>query len=135
MPPHTTNSRGFGHEFGRFDPRHDFAFRHHDLNQFRDRDFNRDDRFRNRDFDRDDGFEATILITIVMTSSVLISLRLASLGGTPTLTTTTPITTTHTITPSMTTDQLTITSIGTIWLSPSNRNLHGAAITRERLTV
>ena len=69
-----------------------------------------------------------VSFTIVMTSSVLISLRLASLGGTPTTTTT------LTIIPIMTTDQLTITSIGTIWLCRSNRNLHGAVITRARLT-
>ena len=30
MPPHISSGRGFGHEFGRFDHRHDFAFRHHD---------------------------------------------------------------------------------------------------------
>ena len=44
MPPHISSGRGFGHEFGRFDHRHDFAFRHHD-DRFRDRDFDRDDRF------------------------------------------------------------------------------------------
>jgi hypothetical protein len=72
MPPHISSGRGFGHEFGRFDHRHDFAFRHHDFERFRDRDFHRDDRFfehrhhfafhhdgdrfRDRDFDRDDRF-------------------------------------------------------------------------------
>lgn len=45
MPPHISSSRGFGHEFGRFDHRHDFTFRHHDFDRFRDRDFDRDDRF------------------------------------------------------------------------------------------
>jgi len=45
MPPHISSSRGFAHEFGRFDHRHDFAFRHHDFDRFRDRDFDRDDRF------------------------------------------------------------------------------------------
>ncbi len=55
MVPHFSSGRGFGHEFGRFDHRHDFAFRHHD-DRFRDRDFDRDDRFRHRDFDRDDRF-------------------------------------------------------------------------------
>ena len=62
--------------------------------------------------------------------SVLISFRLASLGGTPTPT----ITTTRTIIPIMTMDRLTITSIGTIWLCQSNRNLPGAAITTALLT-
>jgi hypothetical protein len=94
MPPHISSGRGFGHEFGRFDHRHDVAFRHHDFDRFRDRDFDRDDRS----------------FTTVISSSVLISLRLASLGGTPTTTTT------RTIIPTMTTDRLTITSIGTIWL-------------------
>ena len=45
MPPHISSGRGFGHEFGPFDHRHDFAFRHHDFDRFRDRDFDRDDRF------------------------------------------------------------------------------------------
>jgi hypothetical protein len=45
MPPHISSGRGFGHEFGRFDHRHNFAFRHHDFDRFRDRDFDRDDRF------------------------------------------------------------------------------------------
>jgi hypothetical protein len=45
MPPHISSGRGFGHEFGRFDHRHDVAFRHHDFDRFRDRDFDRDDRF------------------------------------------------------------------------------------------
>jgi hypothetical protein len=50
MAPHFSSGRGFGHgrfghEFGRFDHRHDFAFRHHDFDRFRDRDFDRDDRF------------------------------------------------------------------------------------------
>ena len=45
MPPHIYSGRGFGHEFGPFDHRHDFAFRHHDFDRFRDRDFDRDDRF------------------------------------------------------------------------------------------
>src|SRR6266478_5869784 len=45
MAPHISSGRGFGHEFGRFDHRHDFAFRHHDFDRFRDRDFDRDDRF------------------------------------------------------------------------------------------
>ena len=73
MPPHISSGRGFGHEFGRFDHRHDFAFRHNDFDRFRGRDFDRDDRFfhhrhdfalrhhdfdrfRDRDFDRDDRF-------------------------------------------------------------------------------
>jgi hypothetical protein len=43
--PHFSGSRGPGHTFDHFDHRHDFAFRHHDF-----------DHFRNRDFDRDDGF-------------------------------------------------------------------------------
>jgi hypothetical protein len=45
MAPHISSGHGFGHEFGRFDHRHDFAFRHHDFDRFRDRDFDRDDRF------------------------------------------------------------------------------------------
>jgi hypothetical protein len=52
MPPHITSSRGFGHKSGRFDHRHDFAFRNHDFDQFRDR----DGRFRDRDSDRNDRF-------------------------------------------------------------------------------
>lgn len=56
MPPHSTSGRGFGQEFGRFDHRHDFAFRHHDFDQFRVRDSERGDRFRDRDSDRDDRF-------------------------------------------------------------------------------
>jgi hypothetical protein len=52
MPPHITSSRGLGHKSGRFDHRHDFAFRNHDFDQFRDR----DDRFRDRDSDRNDRF-------------------------------------------------------------------------------
>jgi hypothetical protein len=71
MAPHISSGHGFGHEFGRFDHRHDFAFRH-DGDHFRDRDFDRHDRFfdhrhdfafrhdgdhfRDRDFDRDDRF-------------------------------------------------------------------------------
>lgn len=74
----------FGHESGRFDHRHDFAFRHHDFDQFRDRDFDRDDRFRDRDSDRDDRF-----FHHRHDFFGWISLRLASLGGTPTPTTTT----------------------------------------------
>ena len=57
------SSRGFGHEFGRFD----FAFRHHDFERFRDRNFDRDNRFRNRDSDRGDPSDITILVAIVMT--------------------------------------------------------------------
>ena len=45
MAPHISSGHGFGHEFGRFDHRHDFAFRHRDFDRFRDRDFDRDDRF------------------------------------------------------------------------------------------
>src|SRR3984893_16873095 len=44
MPPQISSGHGFGHEFGRFDHRHNFAF-HHDGDRFRDRDFHRDDRF------------------------------------------------------------------------------------------
>jgi hypothetical protein len=49
--PHFSGGRGFGHGFGRFDHRHDFAFRHHDFDRFRHHGFDRD-----RDFDRDDRF-------------------------------------------------------------------------------
>jgi hypothetical protein len=45
MAPHFSGGRGLGHGFGRFDHRHDFAFRHHEFDRFRDRDFDRDDRF------------------------------------------------------------------------------------------
>jgi hypothetical protein len=71
MAPHISSGHGFGHEFGRFDHRHDFAFRH-DGDHFRDHDFDRHDRFfdhrhhfafhhdgdrfRDRNFDRDDRF-------------------------------------------------------------------------------
>jgi hypothetical protein len=54
MAPHFSSGRGFGHGFGRFDHRHNFAFRNHDFDRFRHHDFDRDDRF--RDFDRDDRF-------------------------------------------------------------------------------
>jgi Putative peptidoglycan binding domain len=58
MAPHFFSGRGSAHAFGHFDHRHDFAFRHHEFNRFRDRDFDRDDRFfhDNRFFDRDDFF-------------------------------------------------------------------------------
>jgi Putative peptidoglycan binding domain len=45
MAPHFAGGRGLGHGFGHFDHRHDFAFRHHEFDRFRDRDFDRDDRF------------------------------------------------------------------------------------------
>jgi len=45
MAPHFSGGRGPSHAFGRFDHRHDFAFRHHEFSHFRDRDFDRDDRF------------------------------------------------------------------------------------------
>jgi hypothetical protein len=44
-PPHISSSRGFGHEFGHLDHRHDLAFRHRDFDRFRDRDFDHDNRF------------------------------------------------------------------------------------------
>jgi hypothetical protein len=45
MAPHFAGGRGLGHGFGHFDHRHDFAFRHHEFDRFRDGDFDRDDRF------------------------------------------------------------------------------------------
>jgi hypothetical protein len=45
MAPHFSGGRGPGHAFGRFDHRHDFAFRNHEFSRFRHRDFDRDDRF------------------------------------------------------------------------------------------
>lgn len=51
MAPPISRGRGFGHEFGRFDHRHDFAFRDHDFDRFRHHSFDRE-----RDFDRDDRF-------------------------------------------------------------------------------
>src|ERR1700759_1439553 len=63
-------------------------------------------------------------------SLVLISLRLASLGGTPIPTTTgTPM-----VIPLMTTDQVTITSIGPLWPCQCSLNLPDAAITMALLT-
>jgi hypothetical protein len=52
MAPHFSGSRGPGHAFEHFDHRHDFAFRHHDFDHFRDRDFDRDDRFFRHHHDR-----------------------------------------------------------------------------------
>ena len=73
--------------------------------------------------------------------SVLISFRLASLGGTPgtrlTLLTMgiTPLTmATPTILPILAADRISITSIGLIWPRRCNRSLPGAAITTDRLT-
>jgi hypothetical protein len=77
--------------------------------------------------------------------SVLISFRLASLGGTPgtlltmaitPLTTViTPLTTaTPPIPPILVADRISITSIGLIWPCRCNRSLPGAAITMDRLT-
>ena len=77
--------------------------------------------------------------------SVLISFRLASLGGIPgtpltmdiTLLTMaiTPLTMgTPTILPILAADRLSITSIGLIWPCQCNRSLPGAAITTGRLT-
>src|SRR6266481_5414428 len=55
MAPNFSSGRGFGHPFGHFDHRHDFAFRHHDFDRFRDRDF-----------------AMTVSFTTVNSSSVLI---------------------------------------------------------------
>ena len=77
--------------------------------------------------------------------SVLISFRLASLGGIPgtpltmditllTMAITPRIMGTPTILPILAADRISITSIGLIWPCRCNRSLPGAAITTDRLT-
>ena len=116
MAPNFSSGRGFGH----FDHRRDFAFRHHGGDRF---------------FFAHDIIAFSFAIKID-SSLVLISLRLASLGGTP-IPTRTPIpttTVTPTVIPLMTTDQVTITSIGPLWPCQCSRNLPGVAITMALLT-
>lgn len=101
MAPHFSSGRGFGH----FDHRRDSLF----------------------------GIMAMIVSSFAIkidSSLVLISLRLASLGGTRIPTTMG----TPTVIPLMTTDQLTITSIGPPWPCQCSLNLPGAAITMALLT-
>jgi len=43
--PHFSGEPGFDHVFDPWGRGHDFAFRHHDFDRFRDRDFGRNDRF------------------------------------------------------------------------------------------
>ena len=67
----------------------------------------------------------------IVSSLLLIFLRLAFLGGTPTRIPmlTTPTSGTLTIIPPLTTDKVMITGIGTLWPCQCNRNLPSAAIT------
>jgi hypothetical protein len=149
MTPHFSSGRGFGHGEGRFGGRDFGRFRRDRFIDRGDRFFDRRDRFidrgdrffdrRDRFFDRRDRFlivmtVSSFAITIV-SSLLLISLRLASLGGTPILIPMpTPTTGTPTVIPLMTTDRVTITGIGTHWPCQCNRNLPGEAITMALLT-
>ena len=116
MAPHFSGGRGFGH----FDHRRDFAFRHHGGDRFFFRDHDHDRfffRHQNRFFFGFDfaafGFPWWYPYPYT---------RIPTMMGTPT------------VIPLMTTDQVTITSIGPLWPCQCSLNLSGAAITMALLT-